>query len=213
MKNIMIVLILLLLVGVGASSFTGWGILGHSFASSPQPVTTLQAYSYPRDTAGGLIEGVNASSGRLDGCNILATSTSNDGYSLTLYLSSQSPSSSESLCVTAVFHDDSGVPLTYAEGADLGVRIDIRNSDGAIVDSGICVPSLPPPPSNQTGSSSAPQGLQCAVLWDTEAPANGAIPAPGSYQVSATGFLLNRENPSSTSVNVSTTAGVNLVSG
>lgn len=156
---------------------------------------------------------MNSSSGRLDGCNILATSTSSDGYSLKLYVSSQSPSSSNSLCVTAVFHDDSGAPLTYAEGADLGVTISIRNSDGATVDSGVCVPSLPPPLSNQTGSTSARQGLQCAILWDTEAPVSGAIPGPGSYKVSATGFLLNNENSSLTAVDVSTTAGVSLVSG
>jgi hypothetical protein len=158
-----------------------------------------------------LVEQVNATSGMLVGCNTLATTVSNQGYGLKVYISSYSPKTSDSLCITAVFHDDTGVPLTLAEGGDLAVSIAVTNSNGITLMSGTCHPSIPPP-INGTNSS-PPQGLQCATLWDTQAPVNGVSPQAGMYHIEAVGSLFDPQNETIPQISASSGVSVSLSSG
>jgi hypothetical protein len=144
----------------------------------------------------------------LEGCNVLASTASYQGYSLKVYISSYSPSTTSSLCVTAIFHDNSAVPLTYADGLDLGVNITIVDSLGNRMMSATCAPSIPA--GVNMSSPNPPQGIQCGSLWDTQARVNGASPAAGTYNVIASGSLIISPSEQSASVNTSINSKVDI---
>jgi hypothetical protein len=211
MKLILVALLAAVIVGASASVFMLPGALGNNSNARDATVASSTAYSYSRNSAGGLIEQVNTTSGMLVGCNTLAATVSNQGYSLRVYISSYSPRTSDSLCVTVAFHDDTGAPLSLSEGGDLAVSIAIADSNGNTLMSGTCVPSIPPP---IDGTNSAPpQGLQCATLWDTQAAVNGVSPQPGMYRISAVGSIFDPQNETVPHISISYGASVTLSSG
>lgn len=203
--------VVVILVCAATSAFAASQANANGFGFQNSQIATSGAYSYSRDPAGGLIERVNTTSGMLDGCNTLAVTTSYQGYSLKVYISSYSPSTTSSLCVTAVFHDDSAVPLTWADGIDLDVNITVVSSLGDRMMSVSCVPSIPA--WTNDSSPNPPQGIKCGSLWDTQAPVNGVAPAIGTYHVIASGSLTIPPGGQSASVNtnVNSRFDVNLV--
>jgi hypothetical protein len=169
-------------------------------------------YSYPRNSStGGLIEHVNATTGRLDGCNVLASQLMSQGYSLKVYVSSLVPNAKDALCVTAIFRDETATPLSLNESLGLRVSISVTNSAGHEVFGGICVPSRAPASYYETHP--LPQFLQCAALWDTTAPVNGATLQSGTYHVNVSGFLITAGAPSQTSVTIISEVNVALSTG
>jgi hypothetical protein len=204
MRQSLIALVVVVAIAASVPTLVVPGAISNNQQESV--VATSAAYSYSRNSAGGLIEQVNRTSGMLEGCNTLATSVLSQGYGLKIYLSSYSPERSDSLCITAIFHDFTATPLTLGEGLDLGVSIIVTDSNGHTVMSTACRPSIPIP-INGTNPS-PPQGIQCGTLWDTMAPVNGIAPQPGTYHVSAVGSLIDPQNQ--TIPHISITSGANV---
>ena len=145
------------------------GLVLYAF-SSPDVVSVRQTRT---DT-------VNASNGP-GGCGFSSTTTSNQGYNLTVYLSSRSLKIGDSECIAAEIQDNSSVPLPANESASFSLTFTITDSAGHTVDKSVpCVPGGGAP-----GTNPAPtQGFECGEFWDPTTPLQ-----PGTYHIIVAGSL------------------------
>jgi hypothetical protein len=135
---------------------------------------------------------INASNGP-GGCGFSSTTASNQGYNLTVYVSSYSLTIGQTECMAAVIQDNSTVPVTSNQS--LSLTFSVTNSTGYVVDSPAACPNAAIATTATTVNPSPPatpppaQAFECGDFWDTSASVNGAPLQPGLYHIIVIGSL------------------------
>ena len=191
------IVLALVITGAGISAVFASGLLQSSVQQSASTSQTSFSTASVKQTS---VITVTASNGP-GGCGPSSTTTSSEGYNLTVYHSSSSLTIGDTECISALMLVASGIPVPANQSGDFSLTFTVTDSHGNVVAKSIpCVPA---------GSVGAPSpGFECGFDWATGELVNGASLTPGAYHIDVTGSFIGRAV--STPVTISNEVDVTL---
>jgi len=159
------------------------GISAFVIAGSGGTPSSVKTTSSPANATGTTIT-QDISSLTANGCGDLVKNETGEGYEVETFLSSSSLKTGDYLCIDLVVMNLNGTQLTDGTGPDLAVSYNVTSSSGLVVYQTSCSPTEPVQVSSVDVLSQPLRGLTCSSAWNTNAPVDGTVPAPGTYEIS-----------------------------
>jgi len=138
----------------------------------------------PRNAAGGWDMGFVGSDPNPIGCDYQLGSTSGEGYSLSVNSEYDAVKAGGLVCISIVLMNVNGAIVTWGNSSEVETGFNVTDSSGKLVFQDSCIPS--DVPTIYPGARDARLIFGCSAIWDTSvASAPGAVPAPGTYAITA----------------------------